>query len=78
MHDKREFLQCRDHDPRFIDEGLRELLRILVDCLGHTLDMLDLVDGILKLAVEDAAICDDNDAIENLLVGGSMQAREAV
>ena len=56
----------------------RELLRVLVDGLHHALGVLDLVDGILQLAVEDAPVGDDHDAVEDLLVGGGVQAREAV
>ena len=77
-HDERELLQRRDDDLRAVGERLRELLRVLVDGLHHALGVLDLVDGVLQLAVEDAPVGDDDDAVEDLLVGGGVQAREAV
>ena len=78
LHDERELLQRRDDDLRAVDERRRELLRVLVDGLHHALGVLDLVDGVLQLAVEDAPVGDDDDAVEDLLVGGGVQAREAV
>ena len=40
--------------------------------------MLDLVDGVLQLLVEDAAVGDDDDAVVDLLIAGVVQAREPV
>ncbi len=40
--------------------------------------MLELVDGVLQLAVEDLAVGDDDDGIENQLILGIVQARQSM
>ena len=49
-------------------ERLGELLRVLVDLLDDALLVLELVDGVLQLLVEHAAVGDDDDGVEDLLV----------
>ena len=77
-HHEGELLQRGDNDHRPIHQGARQLLRILVDSLHHALGVLDLVDGVLKLPVEHAAVGDDHHAVIDLRVGVVVQAGEAV
>jgi hypothetical protein len=46
----------------------------LIDGFDAPLRMLDLIDRILQLLVEHAAIGYDNDAVEDLLIVGVVQA----
>ena len=55
-----------------------QLLRILVDGFNHPLGVLDLVDRILKLLIQHAAVGDHDDAVEDLLIVFIMEARQTV
>ncbi len=44
------------------------LLGVLVDLLHHARHMVELIDGILQLAVQHPAVGDDDDRLEDLLV----------
>ena len=77
-HDKRELLQGGDHDPGPVNQRCGELTRVLVNRLDDSLRVLDLVDGVLELTVEHAAIGDHDHAVEDLLVVLRMQTREPV
>jgi hypothetical protein len=61
-----EFLQSRDEDLDAVDQRRRQLARVLIDGFDDPLRMLDLIDRILQLLVELAAIGYDNDAVEDL------------
>jgi hypothetical protein len=50
----------------------------LIDGFDASLRMLDLIDRMLQLLVERAAIGYDNDAVEDLLIVGVVQADLAV
>ena len=73
-----EFLQRRNHDPGAVDQGFRELPAVAVDGLDDALRMLDLIDGVLELAVEHAPIRDHHDAVEALAILVVVQARQAM
>ena len=75
-HNERELLQRRDHDLRSVHKGLCQLLGVLINGLNNTLCVLDLVDGILKLAVKHTPIRDDHNTVEHLVVGVGVQARQ--
>ena len=75
---ERELLQRGDDDPGAVDQRGGELPAVPVDGLDHALGVLDLVDGVLKLTVQYAAIGDDHDAIEDLAVLAVVEAREPV
>ena len=69
-----ELLQGRYDYLGVVHERAGELLGVLVYRLNHTLRVLDLVDGVLKLAVENLAVGYDQHAVEKLLVGCVVQA----
>ena len=76
--DEGELLEgCDDHRNRIV-EGLRELPRTLVDPMHDPALVLELVDRILELLIEDDAICDHDDGVEDARVGGIMERREPV
>ena len=77
-HHERELLQRGDHDLRAVDEGLGQLSGVFVDGLDDALGVLDLVDGVLQLAIQDAPVGDDQHAVVDLVVGAGVQARQAV
>ena len=66
LADEGKFLDRRDDDRRPAGQRLGELLRVLVDLLDHAGLVLELVDGVLQLLVEHAAVGDDDDRIEHL------------
>jgi hypothetical protein len=71
--DHREFLQRGDDDLRpGVGEGRLELLRVLVDALQQALDVLEPGDGRLQLGVEHTAVGDDDDLVEDQLVGAQL------
>ena len=77
-HHERELLQRGDDDLRAAGERRRELLRVPVDRLHDALGVLDLIDGFLQLAVEDAPVSDDDHAVEDQVVGFGVEVREPV
>ena len=52
--------------------------RVLVDPRDDAVGVLELVDRLLELAVEDHPVGDDDDLVEDLLVVGVVERREAV
>src|SRR5713226_7070473 len=54
------------------------LIGVLVDFLHDSLSMLELVDRILELVVQHAPVRDDDDAIEDFVVGRVVQARQSM
>jgi len=66
LGDEGELLQRRDDDRRAGLERLGELGGALVDALNDALLVLELVDGVLQLLVEHAAVGDDDDGVEDL------------
>ena len=75
---ERELLQRGDDDPGAVDQRGGELPAVPVDGFDHALGVLDLVDGVLELPVQHAAIGDDHDAVEDLAVLAVVEAREPV
>ena len=65
LGDHRELLERRDDDPLAGFQRRAELLRILVDLLDHPKRLLELGDRALKLAVQHAAVGDDDDGVED-------------
>ena len=78
LGDHRELLERRDDDPLAGFQRRAELLRILVDLLDHPERLLELGDGALKLAVQHAAVRDDDDGIEHRAIIGVVQRGELV
>ena len=76
--DDRELLESGNDDPRPGLDGLPELLGVLVDFLHHARHMVELIDGVLQLAVQHPAVGDDDDGLEDFLVVVIMQAGEPV
>ena len=76
LGDHRELLERRDDDPLAGFQGRAELLRILVDLLDHPERLLELGDRALKLAVEHAAIRDDDDGVEHRAIVGVVEGGE--
>ena len=50
----------------------------LVDFANHALLVLELVNGVLELLIEDAAVGDDDDRVEDFFVGLVVQTRKTV
>jgi hypothetical protein len=75
---KWEFLKCGDYNLRAVNQGFRELPGILVYRFDHALCVLDLVDGILQLLIEHAAVGDDDNAVKDLLILAVVQTGEPV
>ncbi len=79
VEDEGALLQSGDDDPRLLTgERRRELAGMLVDPLHHAVDMLELVDGLLELAVQDDSVGDHHDLVEHLPVRLVMQGRQPV
>ena len=78
LGDEGEFLQGRDDDRRAVGQRLHELAGILVDFANHALLVLELVNGVLELLIEDAAVGDDDDRVEDFFVGLVVQTRKTV
>ena len=79
VEDEGELLQRRDDDAGLLPrQGLGQLGRVLVDLHHDATGVLELVDGLLKLAVEDDAVGDDDDLVEDLGVGGVVEVGEPV
>ncbi len=73
-----KFLDGGDDDGGAVGEGFGELLGVLVDFLDDSGFVLELVDGVLKLLVEDEAIGDDDDGVEDAGVVAVVEAGEAM
>ena len=74
----RELLEGGNDDTRPGLDGLTELLGVLVDLLHHARYMVELIDGVLQLAVQHPAVSDDDNGLENLFVVVVMQTGEPV
>jgi hypothetical protein len=78
VDDEGELLEGRDDDARLLThERGGELGGILVDLLDGAVGVLQLVDGVLELAVEHHTVGDDDNLVEHLLVT-AVQGHEAV
>ena len=71
--DHRELLERGDNDRLAVLQRLAELPRGGVDVLHHPFHLLELAHGALELAVEHAAVGDDDDGIEDAAVPGVVQ-----
>ena len=69
----RELLDRCDDDARAVLQRFLQLPRGAVDLLDHAFGLLELRDGILKLAVQHDAIGHDDGRTEDPLVGIVMQ-----
>ena len=76
LGDERELLERGDHNRHTRPEGLGQLGRVDVDLLDHALLVFELVNGVLKLLVEDNPVGDHDDRVENLLVIFGVKAGE--
>ena len=76
--DDRELLEGGDDDRLAPLERVLELARGGVDVLHHPQGLLELTDGALELAVEDPAVGDDHDGIEDAAVVRIVQGGEPV
>ena len=74
----RKLLERCDDDRLAGFEGLLELARGRINVLDHAHGLLELPDGPLELAVEDAAIRDHDDGVEHSFIRGIMQHRKLV
>ncbi len=75
---ERELLQRGDDDRHASFQRFGELARILVDLLHHALAVVELIDGVLQLAVEHHAVGDDDHAVEQPFVAFVVQAGQAM
>jgi len=78
LGDERKLLERGDDDGGTCFEGLGKLRRVLVNLLHDALLVVELVNRVLKLAVENETVGDDDDRIENLLVTVVVKGRKAV
>jgi hypothetical protein len=69
LTNERKFLNGRNYDRYAASQRPSQLLGIVVNFLNDALLVLKLIDCVLKLLVEHQTICNDNNAIENFLVG---------
>jgi hypothetical protein len=56
-----------------LSSGFRQLARVFVDLLDNTVFVFELVDRVLKLLVQDHAVSDDDNTVENSRVRTIMQ-----
>ena len=73
LRDHRELLQCGDDDRLAVFKGLLQLTARGVDVLHQAEGLLEGPNGALQLSVKDAAVGDDDDAIEDPLVVGIVE-----
>ena len=73
-----EFLDGRDDDASPFIQGVTELCGVFVNLHHQAFLVVELVHGILQLAVQNTPVRDDDDSLENLVVAGVMQAGKAV
>ena len=71
---KGEFLKRRDHNLCAVDQRFGKLSGIVFNGFHDALCVFYLIDGVLKLLVENAAIGYHDYAVEDLLIGSGMQA----
>ena len=76
--DEGELLQRGDDDRNRALQRLGKLVRAFVDLLHHPALVLELVDGVLELAVEHDAIRDHDHAVEDAGVPGIVQRGQTV
>src|ERR1700730_10440673 len=78
FRNEREFLKGRDDNWGRVLEGLRKLVRVLIDLDHDSLLVLELINCVLELLIEHAAISNDDDRIKDALVVGSVKACESM
>ena len=78
FHDHGKFLQSGHDDGLSRLECLFELAGGRVDILDDAQRLLELAHGRLELAVEDAPVGDDDDRVENPLIGVVVKRRQPV
>ena len=76
--DDGEFLEGGDDDGYAGVEGFFELGGVFVDFFDDAGDVVELVDGVLKLGVEDFSVGYDDDGVEYFGVGLVVEAHEPV
>src|SRR5439155_8298699 len=78
LGDHRKLLQRRDDDRFSRFEGFLELARRSVDVLDDAKRLLELAHRRLELAIEHAAVGDNNDRVEHTPVGGVVESGQSV
>ena len=79
LGDDGELLQGRDDDPRRVAlQGVLELLGLLVDPHDRARRVVQPGDGLLQLPVQDLAVGDDDDLVEDRHVVSPVQPGEGV
>ena len=73
-----KLLQRGNDDLGAVDQRFGKLPAVPVDRPDHALRVFDLVDRVLQLPVQHAAVGDDDDAVEDLGVLGVVQTRQPV
>lgn len=76
--DDGEFLECGYDDGSAFVDGFLELGGVFVDFCDDPVDMIELVDGVLKLGVEDFSVGDDDDGSKYFGVCFVMESHEPV
>jgi hypothetical protein len=79
VHHEGELLEGGHHDLALRrPQGLREFFRRLEHARDQAVDVLELIDRSLELAVEDHAIGHDHDLVEDLPVLGVVEGGQPV
>ena len=65
---KRKFLKCSYDDRDGILKRLRQLPGVLIDLLNDARFVLELIDGVLKLLVQDKPVGYDNNRVKYFYV----------
>src|SRR5205814_966539 len=68
LRDKGKLLDSGYDDGDAVSESLCKLLGVVVDLLDHALLVFKLINRVLQLLIENQAICDNDDRIENFLI----------
>src|SRR4051812_21092985 len=76
LRDEGKLLDGRNDDGDAVSERLCKLLCIVIDLLDHAFLVFELINRLLQLLIEDQAICDNDDRVEDFLVLGIVEARQ--
>lgn len=73
-----EFLNRGDNNRYAVSESFGELLSIFVDLLDDSGFMLELVDGVLELAIEYSSLGNHNDGVKYFFIATIVEIGEAM